>query len=123
MTRVLLRTFPPGAKPPVRNSWVCMRKTESTTYSSKNQGAQVMVAVMKFSEDIPLTTLLETAPECEEILMKYGLQKIKEDGVYEIVVPRLTLRGFITLMNLKEKERDELVSKLEEIYNKKLSGG
>ncbi|WP_164930650.1 hypothetical protein [Aquifex aeolicus] len=78
---------------------------------------------MKFSEDIPLTTLLETAPECEEILMKYGLQKIKEDGVYEIVVPRLTLRGFITLMNLKEKERDELVSKLEEIYNKKLSGG
>lgn len=78
---------------------------------------------MRFSEDIPLTTLLETAPECEEILMKYGLKKIKEDGVYEIVVPRLTLRGFITLMNLKEKERDELVSKLEEIYNKKLSGG
>jgi len=78
---------------------------------------------MKFSEDIPLTTLLENAPECEEILMKYGLKKIKEDGVYEIVVPRLTLRGFITLMNIGEKEREELVSKLEEIYNKKLSGG
>ncbi|RUM31015.1 MAG: hypothetical protein DSY32_01595 [Aquifex sp.] len=82
-----------------------------------------MAAVMRFSEDMPLTTLLEIAPECEEILMNYGLKKIKEDGVYEIVVPRLTIKGFITLMNLKEEQKEELVSKLEEIYNKKLSGG
>ncbi|WP_461832563.1 DUF1858 domain-containing protein [Aquifex sp.] len=82
-----------------------------------------MVSVVKLTEDIKLTTLFEFLPESKELLMDYGLKKVEEDGVYDIIVPRLTLKGFINLMELSEKEREELWSKLEELYNKKISGG
>ncbi|GAB6066112.1 hypothetical protein JCM9492_12040 [Aquifex pyrophilus] len=82
-----------------------------------------MATIVKLTEDIKLTTLFEFLPESKELLMNYGLKKIEEDGVYDIVVPRLTLKGFMNLMELSEKEREELWSKLEELYNKKISGG
>ncbi len=82
-----------------------------------------MVSVVKLTEDIKLTTLFEFLPESKELLMDYGLKKVEEDGVYDIIVPRLTLKGFMNLMELSEKEREELWSKLEELYNKKISGG
>ncbi|HID65438.1 MAG TPA: hypothetical protein EYP32_00460 [Aquificaceae bacterium] len=80
-----------------------------------------MAAVMKLTEDTPLTSLFEFIPESKELLMEYGLKKIIDDGVYDIIVPRLTLKGFMNLMNLSEKKREELWSKLEELYNKKIT--
>jgi len=81
----------------------------------------MMAAVMKLTEDTPLTSLFEFIPESKELLMEYGLKKIIDDGVYDIIVPRLTLKGFMNLMNLSEKKREELWSKLEELYNKKIT--
>lgn len=82
-----------------------------------------MAAVVKLTEDIPLTSLFEFMPESKEVLMEYGLKKIIDDGVYDIIVPRLTLKGFMNLMNLPEEKRELLWSKLEELYNKKNNGG
>lgn len=82
-----------------------------------------MAAVVKLTEDIPLTSLFEFMPESKEVLMEYGLKKIINDGVYDIIVPRLTLKGFMNLMNLPEEKRELLWSKLEELYNKKNNGG
>ncbi|HIP43016.1 MAG TPA: hypothetical protein EYG91_03775 [Aquifex aeolicus] len=80
-----------------------------------------MAAVVKLTEDIPLTSLFEFMPESKEVLMEYGLKKIIDDGVYDIIVPRLTLKGFMNLMNLPEEKRELLWSKLEELYNKKIT--
>lgn len=80
-----------------------------------------MAAVVKLTEDIPLTSLFEFMPESKEVLMEYGLKKIINDGVYDIIVPRLTLKGFMNLMNLPEEKRELLWSKLEELYNKKIT--
>ena len=81
----------------------------------------MMAAVMKLTEDTPLTSLFEFIPESKELLMEYGLKKIIDDGVYDIIVPRLTLKGFMNLMNLPEEKREVLWSKLEELYNKKIT--
>ncbi|RUM32927.1 MAG: hypothetical protein DSY42_00205 [Aquifex sp.] len=80
-----------------------------------------MAAVMKLTEDTLLTSLFEFIPESKELLMEYGLKKIIDDGVYDIIVPRLTLKGFMNLMNLPEEKREVLWSKLEELYNKKIT--
>jgi len=81
----------------------------------------MMAAVMKLTEDTLLTSLFEFIPESKELLMEYGLKKIIDDGVYDIIVPRLTLKGFMNLMNLPEEKREVLWSKLEELYNKKIT--
>ncbi|NPA32727.1 MAG: hypothetical protein GXO04_03775 [Aquificae bacterium] len=80
-----------------------------------------MGALMKLTHDTPLSALLEFLPESKQILYPYGLEKIEKDGVWEIVVPRLSVRGFMNLMNLPDEKREELWAKLEELYNKKLT--
>ncbi len=80
------------------------------------------MVVFKLTEDTPLTELFNHIPETREVLMKYGLKKIVDDGVEEIVVKRLTIKGFMNLMNLSEEQREELWIEIENLYNNKFGG-
>jgi len=81
------------------------------------------MAVMKLTEDILLKELFEVLPQAKEILSHYGYSKILEDETDLLLEQRLTLKGFMNLMDLSEKEREELWNRIQQEYNKNLSGG
>ncbi len=82
-----------------------------------------MMAVMKLTEDILLKELFEVLPQAKEILSRYGYSKILEDKTDILLEQRLTLKGFMNLVNLSEEEREELWNTIQQEYNKKLTGG
>ncbi len=81
------------------------------------------MAVMKLTEDILLKDLFEILPQAKDILSKYGYDRLVEDKTDKLLDHRLTLRGFMNLMNLSEDKRGELWNKIQQEYNKKLAGG
>ncbi len=81
------------------------------------------MAVMKLTEDILLKDLFEVLPQAKEILSQYGYDKLVEDGTNQLLDYRLTLKGFMNLMNLSEEKKEELWNKIQQEYNKKLAGG
>ncbi|NPB07751.1 MAG: hypothetical protein GXN96_02335 [Aquificae bacterium] len=78
------------------------------------------MAVMKLTEDTPLTSLFEFLPESKDLLRKYGLDRIEKDGVDGIILKRLTIKGFMNLLNMPEDVRADMWNKLQELYNNKL---
>ena len=80
------------------------------------------MVVFKLTEDTPLTELFNNIPETKEVLMKYGLKKLIDDKVEDIVVKRLTIKGFMKLMNLSEEQKEELWIEIENLYNNKFGG-
>ncbi|NPB06937.1 MAG: hypothetical protein GXO03_04955 [Aquificae bacterium] len=78
---------------------------------------------VKLTEELTLSSLLELLPESKEVLRRFGYERIERDGVEEIVNHRLTIKGFMNLFALSEKEREELFKQLLELYNSKYSGG
>ncbi len=81
------------------------------------------MAVMKLTEDIILKDLFELLPQTKEILAQYGYEKLIKDETDKLLDHRLTLKGFMNLMDLSEDKREELWNKIQQEYNKKLSGG
>ncbi|WP_461829076.1 DUF1858 domain-containing protein [Aquifex sp.] len=81
------------------------------------------MAVMKLTEDIVLKDLFEVLPQAKEILSQYGYNKLVQDKTDQLLDHRLTLKGFMNLMNLSEEKREELWNKIQQEYNKKLAGG
>ena len=81
------------------------------------------MAVMKLTEDILLKDLFEVLPQAKDILSKYGYDRLVEDKTDQLLDHRLTLRGFMNLMNLSEDKKEELWNKIQQEYNKKLAGG
>ena len=81
------------------------------------------MAVMKLTEDILLKDLFELVPNSKDILLQYGYDRIVQDKTDVLLENRLTLKGFMNLINLSEKEREELWNKIQQEYNKKLAGG
>ncbi len=80
------------------------------------------MVVFKLTEDTPLTELFKHIPETREVFMKYGLKKIVDDGVEDIVIKRLTIKGFMNLVNLSEEKKEKLWSEIENLYNNKFGG-
>jgi len=58
--------------------------------------------------DINLKELLEKYPETKEILWDYGLGKLEEEDLLDIVADKLTLKGFFRLMELDEEDQGKL---------------
>jgi hypothetical protein len=58
--------------------------------------------------DINLKELLERYPETKEILWDYGLGKLEEEDLLDIVADKLTLKGFFRLMELDEEDQGKL---------------
>jgi hypothetical protein len=58
--------------------------------------------------DINLKELLERCPKTKEILWDYGLGKLEEEDLLDVVADKLTLKGFFRLMELDEEDQGKL---------------
>jgi hypothetical protein len=65
--------------------------------------------------DINLKELLERYPETKEILWDYGLCKLEEEDLLDIVADKLTLKGFFRLMELDEEDQGKLWMKIQNL--------
>jgi hypothetical protein len=65
--------------------------------------------------DINLKELLERYPEAKEILWDYGLGKLEEEDILDIVADKLTLKGFFRLMELDEEDQGKLWMKIQNL--------
>ena len=72
----------------------------------------------KLTHNTLLQELLEKYEETFEILYPYGLNKLIEDDILEIVAPRLTLEGFFRLFDIPDKDRDKLWKEINKVVKK-----
>ncbi len=72
----------------------------------------------KLTHNTLLQELLEKYEETFDILFPYGLNKLIEDDILEIVAPRLTLEGFFRLFNLPDEERDKVWKEINKVVKK-----
>jgi hypothetical protein len=69
----------------------------------------------RFTLDINLKELLERYPETKGILWDYGLGKLEEEDILDIVADKLTLKGFFRLMELDEEDQGKLWMKIQNL--------
>jgi hypothetical protein len=65
--------------------------------------------------DINLKELLEDYPEVREILRDYGLGRLEEEDLLDVVADKLTLKGFFRLMELDEEDQGKLWIKIQNL--------
>ena len=65
--------------------------------------------------DINLKELLEGYPEVKEILRDYGLGRLEEEDLLDIVADKLTLKGFFRLMEVDEEDQGKLWMKIQNL--------
>jgi len=78
------------------------------------------MTTIKISEDILLKELFEIFPKSKEILKNYGYVKLIELSIEDVVVDKLSLKGFFRLMNVEEEEVGKVVREIHSLYNKRL---
>lgn len=66
--------------------------------------------------DTKLSELLELLPEVREVLLNYGYQRFEEEDIEQVVVDKLTIRGFCRLMDLDDEAQGNLWQKVQHIY-------
>ncbi len=72
----------------------------------------------KLTHNTPLQEILDKYEESFEILYPYGLNRLIEEDILEIVAPRLTLEGFFRLFNLDDKARDHIWKEINKLVKK-----
>lgn len=75
---------------------------------------------LKISEDILLEELFKLIPESRDILMEFGYSRIRELDIEDVVADKLTLRGFMRLMDISEGEAGRIIKQIQDLYNRKL---
>jgi len=65
--------------------------------------------------DINIRELLEDYPQVREILRDYGLGRLEEEDLLDIVADKLTLKGFFRLMELDEEDQGKLWIKIQNL--------
>ena len=65
--------------------------------------------------DVNLKTLIESYPVIKELLWHYGLRQLEEEDIGDIVIDKLTLKGFFRLMDLDDETQGELWEKIQNI--------
>ncbi|MFN7065133.1 MAG: DUF1858 domain-containing protein [Aquificaceae bacterium] len=66
--------------------------------------------------DTKLIDLLKAFPEAKDVLMKYGYRKLLEEDIEDVVVDKLTVKGFCRLMDLDEEDQENLWRKIQNLY-------
>ncbi len=75
---------------------------------------------VKITEDILLKELFEIFPESKDVLLSYGYGKIVELDIEDIVIGKLSLRGFFRLAGLEEEKMGGIIREIQSLYNKRL---
>jgi hypothetical protein len=65
--------------------------------------------------DINLKELLEDYSQIREILWDYGLGRLEEEDLLDVVADKLTLKGFFRLMELDEEDQGRLWMKIQNL--------
>lgn len=72
----------------------------------------------KLTHNTLLQEILDKYEEAFDILYPYGLNRLIEEDILEIVAPRLTLEGFFRLFDLKDKDRDYIWKEINKLVKK-----
>jgi len=72
----------------------------------------------KLTHGTLLQEILDKYEESFELLFPYGLNKLIEEDILEIVAPRLTIEGFFRLFDLSEEDRNHLWKELNKLVKK-----
>lgn len=72
----------------------------------------------KLTHNTLLQELLDKYEETFNILYPYGLNKLIENDILEIVAPRLTLEGFFRLFDISDKDRDKIWKEINKVVKK-----
>ncbi len=75
---------------------------------------------LKITEDTLLKDLFEVLPESREILKEFGLSKIVDLDVEDIVVDKLTLKGLLRIGGVGGDKISTVIREIQDLYNKKL---
>ena len=78
------------------------------------------MTTVKITDDILLKELFELFPEARDILKEHGYGKIVELDIEDVVVDKLSLKGFLRLVSVGEEEFGSVVREIQSLYNKKL---
>jgi len=57
-------------------------------------------------------------PQAKEVLMRYGYSKLVEEDIEDVVVDKLTLKGFCRLMDSDEEAQGNLWQEIQDLYRK-----
>jgi len=71
----------------------------------------------RLTMDTLLKEVLEN-PKIVELLEKYGLSRLEEEDILDIVEDKLTLKGFFRLMDLDEDVQGELWKRIQDLYRR-----
>ncbi|GBC89093.1 hypothetical protein HRbin13_01228 [bacterium HR13] len=66
--------------------------------------------------DTNLKQLLEEFPKIRELLYEYGLRKLEEEDIMDVVLDKLTLKGFFRMMDLDDEAQGILWEKIQHLY-------
>ncbi|WP_333784994.1 DUF1858 domain-containing protein [Thermocrinis sp.] len=58
--------------------------------------------------DTNLKELLERYPDAKKILWEYGLNRLEEEDLVDVVSDKLTIKGFFRLMDLDEDAQGKI---------------
>ncbi len=78
------------------------------------------MTALKISEDILLEDLFKILPEAREVLLQCGYGKIQDLDIEDVVADKLSLRGFLKLMDVSEEGTVKIIKQIQELYNRKL---
>ncbi len=65
--------------------------------------------------DTKLVELFEILPSSREVLMKYGYKKLLEEDIEDVLIDKLTLKGFCRLMDLDEEDQENLWQEIQNL--------
>ncbi|MEZ0361072.1 MAG: DUF1858 domain-containing protein [Hydrogenobacter sp.] len=66
--------------------------------------------------DTNLRQLIEEQPRIRDLLYDYGLRKLEEDDITDVVLDKLTLKGFFRMMDLDDEAQGILWEKIQNLY-------
>ncbi|RMG99217.1 MAG: hypothetical protein D6699_08675 [Aquificota bacterium] len=72
----------------------------------------------RLSWDIKLQELIQECKQAKEVLSKYGYTKLEEEDIEDIVIDKLTLKGFCRLVDLDEESQEKLWQEILDLYKR-----
>lgn len=66
--------------------------------------------------DANLKQLIEEQPKIKELLYDYGLKKLEEEDIADVVLDKLTLKGFFRMMDLDDETQGLIWEKIQHLY-------
>ncbi|WP_448588169.1 DUF1858 domain-containing protein [Thermocrinis sp.] len=63
---------------------------------------------MRITLDTNLKELLKEYPEVKKILLEYGLSRLEEEDLVDVIADKLTIKGFFRLMDLDEDDQGKI---------------